>query len=71
VHLVPVAADLSDLADKLAWCQSQPDACRAIAAAGHRLGLEVVAELEQDQRRAVLQWAKQWMEPAAGIRPIG
>ena len=71
VHVVPVAADLSDLPDKLAWCQAQPEACQAIASAGQRLGLQVVAELEQDQQRAVLEWAKPWMEAAPGRPPIG
>ena len=31
-HFVPVAADLSDLADKIRWCQANDDACRTIAA---------------------------------------
>lgn len=31
-HFVPVAADLSDFADKIRWCQQNDDACRAIAA---------------------------------------
>jgi glycosyl transferase family 90 len=33
-HFVPVAADLSDLAEKLEWCRSHDRECAAIAAAG-------------------------------------
>ena len=61
VHVVPVAADLSDLRERLIWCQSNPQTCGAIAAAGLALGQEVVAALEQDQRQAVETYAKQWL----------
>jgi len=71
VHVVPVAADLSDLVDTLIWCQTHPTLCRQIALAGRQLGLEVVAQLEEDQRRAVLQWALQWNQPAPGNRLTG
>jgi hypothetical protein len=75
VHVVPVAADLSNLAEQLIWCQQHPDACEAMAAASQQLGLEVVADLEEDQRTAVIQWANQWMNPARqyspGIQPTG
>jgi hypothetical protein len=75
VHVVPVADDLSNLAEQLVWCQHHPHTCEAIAAAGQRLGLEVVAALEEDQRTAVMQWAKQWMNPPlqhrSGIQPSG
>lgn len=30
VHYVPVAADLHDLQDKIAYCESNPDVCRAL-----------------------------------------
>jgi hypothetical protein len=33
-HFVPVAADLSDLADKIRWCRDNDEACRTIAANG-------------------------------------
>jgi hypothetical protein len=33
-HFVPVAADLSDLAEKIAWCRSHDRECSEIAAAG-------------------------------------
>jgi hypothetical protein len=31
VHYVPVGADLTDLAEAIAWCRSHDDACREIA----------------------------------------
>lgn len=33
-HYVPVAADMSDLAEKIRWCRDNDDACRTIAANG-------------------------------------
>jgi hypothetical protein len=35
-HYVPVAADLSDLVDRIRWCRAHDAECRAIAAAGRR-----------------------------------
>lgn len=46
-HFVPVAADLSDLVDVLAWCQAHPRACQAIAAAGQRVALEMKPATER------------------------
>ncbi|CAM9364725.1 unnamed protein product, partial [Phaeothamnion confervicola] len=37
VDHIPVKADLSDLADKIAWCRAHDDECRKIAAAGQAL----------------------------------
>jgi len=71
VHVVPVDNDLGNLPERLAWCQTHPEACAAIALQARNLALEVVAALEQDQQRAVLQWADQWMQPVSGIQPIG
>jgi hypothetical protein len=51
VHYVPVAADLSDLAETIAWCQAHPRDCRDIAAAGQRLAMGMTVESE---RRAVV-----------------
>ncbi len=47
VHYVPVAADLSDLGDALAWCQANDARCQWIAANGARLAatLRLQAEL--------------------------
>ena len=71
VHVVPVAADLSNLIDTLAWCRTQPALCQSIAAAGQQLAHEVVAQLEEDQQRAVQQWALRWIQPPPGNQPTG
>jgi hypothetical protein len=34
-HFVPVATDLSDLPDKIAWCERNPDACAAMVEKRH------------------------------------
>lgn len=46
-HYVPVAADLSDLAETIAWCQAHPRDCRDIAAAGQRLAMGMTVESER------------------------
>ncbi|WP_341987543.1 glycosyl transferase family 90 [Azorhizobium sp. AG788] len=46
IHYVPVKADLSDLADKIAWCRANPDACRQIAEEGQRFALARTPETE-------------------------
>jgi len=61
VHVVPVAADLGDLAEQLDWCHSHPDACARIAAAGLELAQQVVNELEQDLLAATTGYAQGWM----------
>jgi len=60
-HVVPIAADLSDLETVLGWCQRHPAACAAIARAGQRLALEVIQQLQTDQRRAVERYATNWL----------
>lgn len=52
-HVVPVAADLSDLIDQLLWCRRNPHTCAAIAAEGQALAQQVVADLELDMLAAV------------------
>lgn len=71
VHVVPIAADLSDLGDIMVWCHQHPSACAQIATAGRELGLQVVAALEQDQQAAFRQWSQHWMTPPTGRPPIG
>ena len=39
-HFVPVRADLSDLAERVAWCQSHPDEARRIGEQGQRIALK-------------------------------
>jgi len=52
-HFVPVAADLSDLPDRLHWCRSNPQPCAAIASQGQHLAQQVVDELESAMLAAV------------------
>jgi hypothetical protein len=61
VHMVPIAADLSDLEDILAWCHSNPQTCRAIAEAGQQLAFDVINQLNTDQREAVEVYAANWL----------
>lgn len=60
-HIVPIAADLSDLEDVVAWCQRHPTHCEAIAYAGQCVALEVVDQLAADQRQAVHHYAANWL----------
>lgn len=46
-HYVPVAADLSDLEETIAWCQDHPRDCRQIAAAGQQLALAMTVDSER------------------------
>ena len=41
VHYVPVAPDLSDLAERLAWCRNHPDAAESIGQAGQAFAREL------------------------------
>jgi hypothetical protein len=45
-HYVPVAADLSDVIDKVEWCRAHDQACREIAAAGQEFALRRTRESE-------------------------
>ena len=60
-HVVPVASDLSNLAERLQWCKANPQHCAAMAAAAQALAQEVVDAMEQDQRSAVEYYAQQWL----------
>ena len=46
-HFVPVAADLSDMPEALAWCQANPRQCRDIAAAGQQVALAMTRAAER------------------------
>jgi hypothetical protein len=52
-HIVPIAADLCDLPDRLAWCFDNPEACEMIAAQGRHFALEVVDDLGRSVLRAL------------------
>ena len=56
-HVVPIAADLADLDRVLAWCQTHPAECAAIAKAGQQLAIDVVQDLQQDQKLALQHYA--------------
>ena len=45
-HFVPVAADLSDLLEKIEWCRAHDRECSAIASAGQQLALARTLETE-------------------------
>jgi hypothetical protein len=45
-HFVPVAADLSDLVEKIEWCRAHEGECEKIAAAGRALALTLGYERE-------------------------
>jgi len=45
-HFIPVAADLSDLVERIGWCREHPDECRQIAAAGRSLALSMTPATE-------------------------
>jgi hypothetical protein len=61
VHVVPIRADLGDLAEKLAWCRQHTDACARIAAAAQELAHDVVQRLNEDQNLAIEAYARQWL----------
>lgn len=45
-HFIPVAADLSDIVEKVEWCRTHDQACREIAAAGQDFALRRTRESE-------------------------
>lgn len=53
-HFVPVAADLSDLPDILAWCATHPRSCAAIAAAGQQVALAMTPATERSHALDIL-----------------
>ena len=61
IHLVPIRPDLSDLGEKLSWCNNNLQECEAIAAAGQALAQQVVEEIEEDLFSAGVRYAQAWM----------
>ncbi|MBN9025858.1 MAG: lipopolysaccharide-modifying protein, partial [Rhizobiales bacterium] len=45
-HYIPVAADLSDIVEKVEWCRAHDQACREIAEAGQDLAQRQPRESE-------------------------
>lgn len=58
-HYVPVAADLSDLVERIEWCRGHPDECRAIAHAGQALAL-AMTPAEENRRTIALIGNRPW-----------
>ncbi len=58
---VPIAADLHDLPEKLAWCRHHQTQCADIARTGQRVAEQVVDNLHNDMDRAVEIYAEQWL----------
>ena len=61
VHLVPVHADLSNLEERLAWCNNHRRECAAIATAGQALAIQVIQEIDDDLLNSVVRYAQAWM----------
>lgn len=62
VHFVPVAADMSDFAEKIDWARSHPGEARAIAEAGRAFALGL--DFEAGKRDAVELITANWDKPA-------
>lgn len=54
-HFVPVAEDLADLDEKIAWCRDNPDAAETIARAGQAFALNFTYDDAEHQIEAALQ----------------
>ena len=63
VHVVPIAANLEDLADTLRWCHQHPQQCAAIARAGQHLAQQVVADLGHTLVAACGAFGERWLAP--------
>jgi len=68
-HFVPVADDLSDLVDVVAWCQGHPRACERIAAEGQRAALAMTFASERDAAIEMLG-AREGAAADRGILPL-
>jgi hypothetical protein len=54
-HYVPVAADLSDLMERLDWVRSHDEQCRDIAQRGRRLALEMTLSAARGEAVALIE----------------
>lgn len=57
VHYVPVAADLSDLIERIEWCKSHNSECETIAAESLALGQKVMTREACEDYFAATLWA--------------
>ena len=58
---VPIAADLHDLPEKLAWCRNHQTQCAEIARTGQQVAENIVSRLGDDMDRAVKIYAERWL----------
>ncbi|WP_186571085.1 glycosyl transferase family 90 [Synechococcus sp. PROS-U-1] len=58
---VPIAADLNDLPEKLAWCRQHQTDCSAIAQTGQQVAEQVVNDLQNEMERAVEIYSERWL----------
>lgn len=65
-HFVPVAADLSDLAERLDWCRANDEKCRAIATRSRRRALEVYNRRRVERQTAEIFAAELGLAPPVG-----
>ena len=63
-HYVPLANDLSDLPEKLAWARAHPDRCKTIVAQANAIAERLASKsLEHRVRSAVLHRYRQVVQP--------
>ena len=58
---VPIAADLHDLPEKLAWCRCHQAQCADIARTGQQVAEQIVSRLGDDMDRSVEIYAERWL----------
>ena len=61
-HIVPIAPDLRDVREKIDWCLRNRKHCESIAAAGEKLGHEILADLNHDLCAATVRYAQHWLK---------
>ena len=47
VHFIPIQSDMSDLAEKIAWCREHDQECQRIAAEGSAIANSLHSEAEK------------------------
>ncbi|TCD58115.1 glycosyl transferase family 90 [Synechococcus sp. BS55D] len=62
IHVVPIAPDLSNFDERVEWCLENQSQCETIAAAGQRLGMQILADLNHDLCSATVRYAQHWLK---------